>query len=143
MDPQNRFPSLWEKIDELIQSGDIVAFDPATKRRLGISVKSRTRRVGREAASVNLFKKGKRRDDRQKLVDECVYFNCEPWIAIYVEWTDGAELYLTSLENYETKHRGTGTTVDTWRMGKKLRAEYAADSEVMHIEVSFKAHRWW
>ncbi len=80
---------------------DIVAFDPATKRRLGISVKSRTRHVGGETASVNLFKKGKRKDDRQKLVDACVYFNCEHWIPISVEWTDGAELYLTTLENYE------------------------------------------
>jgi hypothetical protein len=34
---------------------DIVAYDPATRQRLGITVKSRTRTAGKEDQSVNLY----------------------------------------------------------------------------------------
>lgn len=122
---------------------DIVAYSLETKKRLGITVKSRARGEGREKHKpVKLFKKGKK-DDRQKLVDACNYFGCdEAWIAVYQEHEEGADLYLTSLDNYESKYRGTGATADTWRMGKEQKDIYEADSDVMHIEVSFKVHRW-
>jgi Holliday junction resolvase-like predicted endonuclease len=35
---------------------DLIAYDPTTRRRLGITVKSRTRDSGKETASVNIFK---------------------------------------------------------------------------------------
>jgi len=57
---------------------DIVAYSPATSRRLGITVKSRTRTVGREESSVNIFSYQKGKDDRQKTIAACKAFACEP-----------------------------------------------------------------
>jgi Holliday junction resolvase-like predicted endonuclease len=44
---------------------DLIAYDPTTRRRLGITVKSRTRDSGKETASVNIFKD--KHQDREKL----------------------------------------------------------------------------
>jgi len=43
---------------------DITAYNPLTKQRLGITVKSRTRSVGKEETPVNVFSYQKGRDDR-------------------------------------------------------------------------------
>jgi len=44
---------------------DIIAYNPSTKQRLGITVKSRTREEGKERSKVNLFFKSK--DDRKEV----------------------------------------------------------------------------
>jgi Holliday junction resolvase-like predicted endonuclease len=50
---------------------DIVAYHHATRDRLGITVKSRTRLAGSEKDSVNLFSYQRGKDDRQKVLDAC------------------------------------------------------------------------
>ncbi len=82
---------------------DLIAYNPHTKQRLGITVKSRTRSSGTETGSVYLFREAKK--DRQKLADACEAFQCEPWIAVYVECDDDAHLFLTSLANYDRKYK--------------------------------------
>lgn len=64
---------------------DVIAFDKSSKRRLGITVKSRTRSEGKESDSVNVFSHQKGKDDRKKMLDACEAFNCEPWVAVYSE----------------------------------------------------------
>jgi len=91
---------------------DIVAYNPRTKKRLGITVKSRTRNIGKEATQVNIFSYREGKNDRQKLIDACVSFDCEPWIAVYVETVQSADLYLTSLSNYDLKTHKT-TSLET------------------------------
>jgi hypothetical protein len=44
---------------------DILAFNPSTEKRLGITVKSRTRFPRLEEDSVNIFSYQKGKDDRQ------------------------------------------------------------------------------
>ena len=121
---------------------DIVAYSPATRRRLGITVKSRTRTVGREESSVNIFSYQKGKDDRQKTIAACKAFACEPWIAIYVEATDQADIYLTSLENYDSSYRRDGKAIDDWKMGPKYRGKYMADPLVKHIKITFAETNW-
>lgn len=75
---------------------DIVAYNPKTEERLGITVKSRTRNAGTEATSVSLLSYRGGKDQRQKVLDACKAFGCLPWIGVYVETTDSADLYLTS-----------------------------------------------
>ena len=119
---------------------DIVAYNPVTKERLGITVKSRTRRPGREQAPVNIFSYQGGKDDREKLLAACKAFACEPWIAVYVEADEFADLYLTSLAHYNEKYRGkNGRSIDDWKMTEKLRAQYDADPEVKHIRIRFEA----
>lgn len=97
---------------------DIIAYDPKSKQRLGITVKSRTRNEGVEEDPVNIFSNSKK--DREKLKRACKSFACIPWIAIYVETLNFAEIYLTSLNNYDSKYRGKKVRkIDDWKMGEK------------------------
>jgi hypothetical protein len=123
---------------------DIVAYDPKTKRRLGITVKSRTRNVGKEATHVNLLSYQKGKDDRQRVLAACQAFACEPWIAVYVETADSADAYMTSLAHYDATYRSKGArALDAWKMGEKHQAVYARDPNVKHVHIRFEATNWW
>ena len=120
---------------------DIIAYNPFINQRLGITVKSRTRNIGKEGTGVNVFLS--RKEDRRKLLDACKAFACEPWIAIYVETADFADVYLTSLENYDNKYCGQeGRAIDSWKMREKAKQRYAEDPSVKHIRIKFYATNW-
>ena len=122
---------------------DIIAYNPSIKRRFGITVKSRTRSIGKEETEVNIFSYQKEKNDRQKLLDACEAFACEPWIAVYVETLESADVYLTSLKNYDEKYRGReGKAVDGWKMRKKHREQYEKDFDVKNIRIEFRAINW-
>ena len=120
---------------------DVIAYNPLTKRRLGITVKSRTRIFGTEKENIFLFKRIKK--DREKLVDACEAFQCEPWIAVYTECDKDADLFLTSLANYEAKYKKKEIKTNAWEMTQKYRSAYEKDSEVRHIRITFEANNWW
>ncbi|MDI6840975.1 MAG: hypothetical protein QMD71_09050 [bacterium] len=123
---------------------DIIAYNPSIKQRLGITVKSRTRNIGRERDSVTIFFHQRKKNDRQKLLDACKAFACEPWIAVYVETSEFADVYLTSLRNYDEKYRrGRGVNYDDWKMTKRDEEQYKKDSDVKHIRIEFHATNWW
>jgi len=118
---------------------DIIAYNRCTKQRLGITVKSRTRTEGTESESVYIFREG----DRQKLLDACEAFQCEPWIAVYAERDTEADLFLTSLDNYDRHKPQRTRAVDGWGMTGKHILAYQDDPEVKHIHMLFKADNWW
>jgi hypothetical protein len=120
---------------------DVIAYNRRTRQRLGVTVKSRTRSPGTETGSVYLLREAK--SDRQKLGDACTAFGCDPWIAVYVECKNRADLFLTSLANYDKRYKVRGKAVDGWAMTEKHTTEYAADPEVKHIRIEFKAENWW
>ena len=121
---------------------DIVAYNPSTSERIGITVKSRTRRPGTEQESVNLLSNRRGKTDREKILQACIAFACAAWIAVYVETTDQADVYMTSLENYDRNYRTPGKAIDDWKMGPRDRKKYASDAEVRHIHLSFDAKNW-
>jgi hypothetical protein len=122
---------------------DVVAYHPATKKRLGITAKSRTRNLGKENTHVNVLSYQKGKNDRQKLLDACEAFACTPYLAIYVETVDFADLYLTSLAHYDTKYRSKeGRALDDWKMGTKYVEEYYKDPEVKHVRMAFQTTNW-
>ena len=123
---------------------DVVAYNPSTKQRLGITVKSRTRDVEKkEDESVNILSYQKVKSDREKLLDACNAFACEPWIAVYVETLKYADVYLTSLENFDREYRGEkAKAIDTWKMTKKYKERYEQDPNVKHIRIEFHATNW-
>ncbi len=126
---------------------DVFAYHPKTKQRLGITVKSRTRISGTESTSVYIFRRktGNKTDDRTKLGNACKTFQSEPWIAVYVECDEDADLFLTSLANYDKKYRSKEKrAIDAWTMTGIQKAKYARDREVRHIRIEFKASKnWW
>jgi len=119
---------------------DILAYHAKHKRRLGISVKTRTRIKGTETQSVFLFRKP---DDRMKLSAACEAFGCEPWLAIYVESETGGDLFLTSLENYDKRSYRVGAATEAWGMNPGQINRYAADPAVRHIHVDLSVENWW
>ena len=122
---------------------DILAFNKSTGKRFGITVKSRTRTPTLEENSVNIFSYQKGKDDRKKLLLACKAFACEPWIAIYVETSKSADIYLTSLNNYDEKYRTKiGKALDDWKMNQKYREMYREDPEVKHIRIEFQEINW-
>lgn len=122
---------------------DVIAYNPSTKQRLGITIKSRTRNIGKEESPVNIFSYRKAKNDRQKLLDACKAFACEPWIAVYVETLESADVYLTSLKNCDEKYRGReGKAVYDWKMRKRNREQYERDPDAKHIEIQFQARHW-
>jgi hypothetical protein len=122
---------------------DVVAYNPKTELRMGITVKSRTRNVGTERTQVNIFSYRQGKDDRKRLLDACTAFASEPWIAVYVETLYYAELYLTSLTNYDEKYRvSEGRTLDTWKMSPKYKELYERDSNVKYVRADFHQEGW-
>ena len=121
---------------------DVLAYNSKTRNRLGISVKSRTRVKGTEATSVNIFSYQKGKNDRQKVMDACKAFAAEPWIAIYVESSNCADLFLLSLEHYDNEYRSKQKkAIDDWKMGQKYIERYKADHRVSHIQINFSV-KW-
>ena len=122
---------------------DIVAYNPKSKKRLGITVKSRTRNEGTEKTAVNVFSSRKNKNDRKRLHDACKAFGCEPYIGIYVETLNYADIYLTSLRNYDKHYRkNKSRLVDTWKMREPNKLEYLNDPEVKHIRIDFNSAEW-
>jgi len=117
---------------------DVIAYNRSTNERLGISVKARTRDIGKEKDYVGIFRRGKNKNDRQKLLDACIAFACEPWIAVYVETSDFGDLYLTNLGNFDKRYGGTD-----WKMGEKHRELYDKDPNIKHIRFEFHTTSWW
>jgi len=122
---------------------DIIAYNPKTKQRLGITVKSRTRNVGKEETQVNVFSFRKGKDDRKKLLEACEAFSCEPWIGVYVESSQSGDVYLTSLRNYDENYLGReARAIHSWRMRRKDRQRYEEDPCVKHIRIEFRGTNW-
>jgi hypothetical protein len=122
---------------------DLIAYHNLTKQRLGISIKSRTRTAGTENTPVNMLSYQGGKNDRKKLIDACKAFDCEPWIGIYVETTEYAEVYLTSLKNYDKKYRNKNKrAIDVWRMNATHRERYERDINVKHIRFDYHATNW-
>lgn len=121
---------------------DVIAYKKGVGR-IGISVKSRTRNMGKEDVSVNLLSHRKESDDEKKMNDACDAFGCEPWLGIYVEADEGADLYLLPLAHYRgTYGSGRSRSVDTWAMTRTARQKYEADPVVRHIHFTFQPDAW-
>lgn len=122
---------------------DIVAYHPATQQRLGITVKSRTRTAGKETTSVNVFSNRAGENDYLKVIEACQAFACEPWLGIYVEATDYADVYLTSVDNYRKNYLiREGRVIDSWKMRPAYQKRYKEDKLVKHIRIEFQYTNW-
>lgn len=122
---------------------DIIAYNKERDERLGITVKSRTRTPETEDSAVNVFSYQSGKDDRQQLIEACKSFACEPWIAIYVEASEHANLYLTSLENYNLKYSFKDQKkIDVWKMKKKDLVSYKEDPNIKSLKMDLRFSNW-
>jgi Holliday junction resolvase-like predicted endonuclease len=128
---------------------DIIAKSPSAKQKkpYGITVKSRTRVKSKEEEAVNVLSYKKKdldkKNDLEKLEAACEAFGCDPWIAIYVETEEYADVYLTSLKHYKNKYCGKEErVVDIWKMSEEVKQQYDKDSKVKHVRFKFNATNW-
>jgi hypothetical protein len=122
---------------------DIIAYNPQSRERLGITVRSRTRTAGTEGSSVHVFSYLNGKNEREKARAACTAFGCELWIAVYVEATRHADIFLTSETNYDAKYRGVaGRVRDDWKMGARHRKLYESDPAVKHLRIEFDVKNW-
>ena len=120
---------------------DIIGYNPKTNKRIGITVKARTRPAHRENSAVHILRKENK--DEQKVLLACKAFSCEPWIAIYVETKNYGELYLTSLGHFNSRYnRPKSRRIASWNMNKKTTDLYSKDKKVKHIKFSFQYTNW-
>jgi hypothetical protein len=64
-------------------------------------------------------------------------------MAVYFELERRADLYLTSLKNFEQRYQSRKSSIASWKMTQKAREGYDNDPEVMHISLSFEGIGWW
>lgn len=121
---------------------DIIACHPKSNQRLGISVKSRTRKPGTENDPVRIFDSRKPKQKRKQLLDVCNAFKFKPWIAVYAEYESGADLYMTTLDHYERCYRSKKAKGAEWSMSLKRRKEYEKDKRVKHLYIEFHRKHW-
>lgn len=119
---------------------DILACNQDTKKRYGITVKSRTRVEQKENDSLFIFQDVE--NDRKKLRTACESFACDQWIAVYVETSCGADIYLTSVDNYDRRYANPNAKTQSWLMSDKQKRKYEEDSRVKHIKVAFELTHW-
>ena len=117
---------------------DIVAYNPENKTRYGITVKSRTRNIGKETTHANLFAVS----TIDKIRKACDSFGCdEGWIGVYIETANYADLFLVNLDHYLDNYYNNTKNVD-WKMRRKHLDEYAYDADILHLHMNFEAKKW-
>jgi hypothetical protein len=115
----------------------IIARNPKTKERLGISVKSGSATMGTDCERVSI-------SDRElgKVKTACTALKCVPYIALLIEQKKEIWIFFTTLSHLlEIQPYGTAN-VD-WNMTEADLMRYLADPEIMALELNHKVWRWW
>ncbi len=116
---------------------DLIALNPHTKERMGISVKSRTRTEVSERDSVTI-----RAKEFDKIYDASKAFGCQPFFAMVVDAGETIRVFITSVAHALEMHPRSSAGMD-WRMSPAHLAKYALDPDVMTFELQVRDGRWW
>jgi hypothetical protein len=108
---------------------DLIARNPHSRDRMGISVKSRSRYAGTENVSVNLPS-----ESFVKARKACQDFGCKPYFAIVVDAGDSVRCFILSLSRLKNIV-GTGAGMKYWPMSPRHLARYHADPKIIKFEL--------
>ena len=117
---------------------DLIAYNNKTKRRLGISVKARTRKRRQGYSSVTL-------PSKQEL-GVCKSFHCKPYLALVIDSIDdgGASgairLYLLPWREVEQQLRRSGQK--SFKMEKDYLNIYESSPQIKKITFNYKIKDW-
>ena len=115
---------------------DLIARDPVSSDRLGISVKCRSRAEGTEGDHVNV-----RKADFAKVREACVAFGCTPYLAIVIDEAERIHGLLLSLKDFLRWCPG-GEKVCAWPMSESRLAQYHVDPAIRHFEFRLHGGKW-
>ncbi len=116
---------------------DIIARNPQNQELMGISVKSRSRSLETEGASLVIP-----RSNLAKAQQACKAFGCQPYYAIVVDAGRLINVFLLSMQHLLQMHPRGGKTIN-WSMGPKALAEYSADPHIKHFVFNTDTKCWW
>ena len=116
---------------------DLIAKRPRSEERLGVSVKSRSRVPGTEAASVNIGRPA----DLAKVTAACSAFQCVPYFAIVVDAAPLVSVFLLSKEHLERLYPNRAGLV-SWSMSPDRVKQYLADSSIRTLEFVIRSQNW-
>ena len=117
---------------------DIVANNPHTSERMGISVKSRSRKEGTEKTHVVL---GPAEETKKKLKKACDAFKLVPYFAILIDDKNSTSIYILTLEKFMNLHKPKKMMI--WYMGKKWTELYLKDPDIKVVEFKHEIKSWW
>lgn len=116
---------------------DIIARNPHTKELMGISVKSRSRNVGKEEEYVSLPK-----ENFEKAKEACKAFGCTSYFAIVVDAGNEINMFILPTKRL-LKYFPVGKTATGWYMTKKHRERYLKDPEIIIVNFKHQIQKWW
>lgn len=116
---------------------DIIARNPHTAEIMGISVKSRSRNLGKEGTYISIPN-----DNLSKLYAACEAFGCKPYFAIVVDEANSIGAYILD-GGHMIKICPPGKRVISWKMRKASLEAYRADENIRSFHFDARAGRWW
>lgn len=116
---------------------DIIARNPYTGDRMGISVKSRSRNTGAEGTFVSIPK-----INLKKLDAACLVFGCKPYFAVVVDAGKMLRAFIIS-KPHLLEILPPGKTTIPWKMTQAWLQRYKADREIKWFEFTSETGRWW
>ncbi|MEK3992761.1 hypothetical protein [Robertmurraya sp. FSL R5-0851] len=99
-------------------------------KRLGISVKSRSRKEGKLDFSLTMNDVD---NQMMKVKDACLHFDCEPYFAFVVDQIDTITVVVTPLSVIETYYPGSSKSSRSWNILK-----LSKDGRTSMFEIDWK-----
>lgn len=115
---------------------DIIARNPRSSKVMGISVKGRSRNLGKEKTPLSIPNK-----NFYKIKKACKAFNCVPYFAFVIDGKNKIYSYIISMEHL-IKSRSKGRRTFNWKMRAKDIVRYARDKKIMKFEFDYKTTNW-
>lgn len=116
---------------------DLIARNPHTAEVMGISVKSRSRNIGKETEHMRISA-----DNFVKARTACESFKCIPYFAIVVDAGSVIRGFLMPMEHllhiFPTTESGS-----SWRMSDNYLQSYYSDPQIKIFELHTKTVSWW
>jgi Holliday junction resolvase-like predicted endonuclease len=111
---------------------DLIAYNKNSKKRIGISVKTRTRKIGTENEGVYV-----KLPEIHKIKDSCYYFACEPYFGIVIDRISSIDALLISVDDI-IKINGIGKRFLNIKVTDKYIKEYMKLNDILMINFSYK-----
>lgn len=115
---------------------DLIARNSKTKELMGISVKSRSRKEGKEYEPVTV-----KNDNFKKAAVACDAFGCVPYMAIVVDAGEFIRAFIMPTERF-LKLSSRGKTIN-WKMTEANVDKYYDDKTVKVFEMKTQTISWW
>lgn len=116
---------------------DIIDRNPKRKELMGISVKSRSRNIGKEGQYVSIPK-----NNFDKARNACKAFDCVPYFTIQVDEADTIWIFITSMKHLLEMYP-IGQRVSGWKMTENHIKQYLKDPEIKIIKMKYQTRSWW